>query len=525
MSAEAKVGLLVIVVALLAVGTAVYLSGALRNIGAYEITAQFADVQGLDEGSPVRLSGVTVGRVTRIRLREHKDFPGKPAAVTMTIQADTILYASDRMEVRQGALVGDKYVSILRPETVEAPRKRLVDNTVIGGGGASSAEIVLQEVRELIGSARISVDAINSMVTDVAIQEDFRTTVGNLRQATEQAVLITQRTTDVVDTVARAGQANEARLSAIMLNLVDASEAVEASTRQVEQLLVTSPIGAQMAAAGNNIRVASEDLAAVAASVRETAETTTLDDDAEAAMANLRLASENLAQVSSNIEELSSDELMAENIRSSLENIRMATESLQTASEAAEDLMTDEQVNEDLRVAIHESRLAAASGRATIEEAQAALGDVKGTMEIVRNTQKMFTQIDVRSQLEFRHISGEGLRADAAFDIRPDPDSGRYVRFGLRDIEDDPKLDLQLAQPTSAGLARVGLFNGQAGIGYELGAEDKHGIEAELYNLDTPRLDLRYRLSFEEKYRLLFGFERLFHGTDPMVGIRYQGDF
>jgi hypothetical protein len=187
--------------------------------------------------------------------------------------------------------------------------------------------------------------------------------------------------------------------------------------------------------------------------------------------------------------------------------------------------MTDEQVNEDLRVAIHESRLAAASGRATIEEAQAALGDVKGTMEIVRNTQKMFTQIDVRSQLEFRHISGEGLRADAAFDIRPDPDSGRYVRFGLRDIEDDPKLDLQLAQPTSAGLARVGLFNGQAGIGYELGAEDGQGIEAELYNLDTPRLDLRYRLGFQEKYRLLFGFERLFHGTDPMVGIRYQGDF
>ena len=496
MSAEAKVGLLVIVVALLAVGTAIYLSGALRNIGAYQITAQFADVQGLDEGSPVRLSGVTVGRVTRIRLREHKDFPGKPAAVTMTIQADTILYASDRFEVRQGALVGDKYVSILRPETVEAPRKRLDDNMVIGGGGASSAEVVLQEVRELIGSARISVDAINSMVTDVAVQEDFRTTIGNLRQATEQAVLITRRTTDVVNTVARAGQTNEARLSAIMVNLVDASEAVQASTRQVEQLLATSPIGAQMA-----------------------------DQDAEAAMANLRLASENLAQVASNIEELSSDELMAANIRASLESIREATESLQKASQAAEDLITDEQVNEDLRVAVHESRLAAESGRATIEEAQAALGDVKGTMEIVRNTQKMFTQIDVRSQLEFRHISGEGLRADAAFDIRPDPDSGRYVRFGLRDIEDDPKLDLQLAQPTGAGLARVGLFNGQAGIGYEVGDGRARGIEAELYNLDTPRLDLRYRMGFEEKYRLLFGFERLFHGTDPMVGIRYQGDF
>lgn len=525
MSAEAKVGLLVITVALLALGTAIYLSGALRDLGSYEITVQFADVQGLDTGSPVRLGGVNIGRVIGVELRQHKDFPGKPAAVRMRIDPDTILYASDRFEIKQGALVGDKYVSITRPEETKGPRERLEDEDVVGGGGASSAEVVMEEMRELIVSARISVDAINSVVTDVEMQQDLKGTIANLRKATERAVVISEKTVAVVDTFARAGRANEARIAAIMENLITASQAVESSTRQVEKLLATSPIPGQMAAAGDNIRLASEDIRAIAASARETAETTTLDDDAEAAMANLRMASENLAEVSTSMEQLATDEEMSANIRASLENIRKATESLQSASSAAEDLMTDEQVNEDLRVAIHEARGAAESGRETIEQAQRVLDDVEGTMETVRETQKMFTQMDARSRLEFRHIAGEGLRADAGFDIRTTPESDEFWRVGLRDIEDSPKLDLQYARPVEYGCARIGLFGGQAGIGYEWGCGEGQGVEAELYNIDDPRLDLRYRLMLRNDYGLLLGLERAFSGTDPMIGIRYQGNF
>ncbi len=525
MSAEAKVGLLVIVVALLAVGTAIFLSGALRNLGAYQIIVQFADVQGLDEGSPVRLGGVTVGRVARVRLQQHKDFPGKPAAVSMTIQPDTILYASDVFEIKQGALVGDKYVSITRPQKVKGPRRRLDAGDVTGGAGASSAEVVMEEVRELIASARISVDAINSVVTDVEMQRDLKSSMANLRQATDQAVVISQRTLRVVDTFARAGEMNEQRLAAIMTNLITASEAVESSTQQIQRMIATSPLGAQMAAAGNNVRVASEDIAAVAATVRETAEDTTLDDDAEAAMANLRLASENLAEVSTSMEKFAGDEQMSSDIRASLENIRRATDSLQSASTAAEDLMTDEQVNEDLRVTVHEARRATEAGRETIEQTQRVLGDVEGTMESVRATQEIFTDIDARSRLEFRQIAGSGLRADAAFDIRTDPESDDYWRFGLRDIEESRTLNLQYARSVQNGCARVGLFGGQAGVGYEWGCGTGQGLEAELYDIDSPRLDLRYRLMLRDDYGLLVGLERAFGGTDPMVGVRYQSDF
>lgn len=525
MSAEAKVGLLVIVVALLAVGVAIFLSGWLRNLGAYQITAYFGDIQGLEEGRPVRLSGITVGRVASVELKHDKDYPGKPAAVTMTIEPDTILYASDTFEVKQGALVGEKYVAITHPPDVKGPRKRLERGDTVAGSGASSAEVVMEEMRELIASAQISVDAINSVVTDVEMQQDLKGTMANLRQATGRAVKLSEKSIEVVETFARAGRVNEQRLAAIMVNLIDASQAVENSTRQVEKMLATSPIPAQMAAAGNNIREASEDIAQIAQTARETVETSTIDDDAEAAMANLRLASDNLAEVSASIEKLASDEQMSASIRASLENIRKATESLQTASQSAEDLMTDDQVNEDLRVAIHEARLAAESGRETIQQAQDVLGNVEGTMKTVREAQQIFTQTEGRPRLEFRQIEGEGLRADANIDIRTDPDSTGFWRLGLRDIEDSPKLNLQYAQSTSNGCARVGVFGGQAGIGYEWNCGVANGVEAELYNIDDPRLDLRYRLMFRDDYGLLLGLERAFSGSHPMVGIRYQGDF
>ena len=146
-------------------------------------------------------------------------------------------------------------------------------------------------------------------------------------------------------------------------------------------------------------------------------------------------------------------------------------------------------------------------------------------MESVRETQEMFTLIDTRSRLEFRQISGRGLRADAGFDIRPQPDADHHWRIGLRDIEQSRSLDLQYARSLGNGTARVGLFGGQAGGGYQFPLSPRWGLEAELYNLSNPRLDLRSRLMLRDDFGLLVGFEKAFSGSDPMVGVRYEGGF
>lgn len=527
MSSEAKVGLLVIVVVVLALGVAVFLSGALRNIGAYQITLQFADVQGLEEGSPVRLGGVNVGTVRRVRLEPHRDFPEKPAAVQLTIKPDTVLYRSDTFEIKQGALVGDKYVSIRRPTDVEGPRRRVADGDVIGGGAASSAEVVMDEVRELIASAQVAVAAVNAVVTDVEMQQDLRQTMANLQQATERAVLVSNRAVEIVDVVARVGAANEQRIAEVMTNLVGASESIEESTGQIQRMLATNPLPTQLAMAGDNVVRASADVAEMAALVREQVETTTVTDDAEAAFANLRVASDNIAEASEGVAALVGDEQLGTDLKSAIENVRQATESLQRASEAAEEIMTDEQVNEDLRVAVHELRLTAESSRGTMERAEGLISDVESTMESVRATQEIFTGINTRTRFELRSIEGDGIRADAGFDIRPSRDAHHFWRLGLRDVEDSAALDLQYGRLMGRSVGRVGLFGGELGVGYDWNQTGSGSLEAELYDLDSLRMDLRWRMSLQRDYSLLLGFERLLQsgGPDPMLGIRYHTDY
>ena len=71
MSPEAKVGLLVIFVGILAVATGLFLTDLLGNWGAYHVTIQFADVQGLESGAEVRLGGVRIGRVAEVHVDGH----------------------------------------------------------------------------------------------------------------------------------------------------------------------------------------------------------------------------------------------------------------------------------------------------------------------------------------------------------------------------------------------------------------------------------------------------------------------
>ena len=64
---EATVGTLVILAILIFIGGTMWLSG--RSVGnARVLTIQFTDVSGLKRASPVRVSGVVVGKVERITI-------------------------------------------------------------------------------------------------------------------------------------------------------------------------------------------------------------------------------------------------------------------------------------------------------------------------------------------------------------------------------------------------------------------------------------------------------------------------
>ena len=110
-------------VTLLATGLLAQALGSLPYGGGTTYRARFTDVTGLLAGDDVRIAGVRVGQVTRIKVVESK-----VAEVAFTVGDEVPVAASVRAKVRYRNLVGQRYIAL-----TEGPGdgKRLAKNGLI----------------------------------------------------------------------------------------------------------------------------------------------------------------------------------------------------------------------------------------------------------------------------------------------------------------------------------------------------------------------------------------------------------
>lgn len=74
----------------------------------YQVRARFDNVGGLKKRSPIRSAGVTVGRVTSIKL-DPKTYEG---VVTMEIDDDVTFPKDSSAKILTAGLLGDQYIGI-----------------------------------------------------------------------------------------------------------------------------------------------------------------------------------------------------------------------------------------------------------------------------------------------------------------------------------------------------------------------------------------------------------------------------
>jgi len=85
-----------------------YNSSDLRPVSGYEIKARFNSVEGLQEGSDVRIGGVKVGSITE----QHLDAETFQAVVTMTVRSGVRLPVDSIASVTGDSLLGGKYLKL-----------------------------------------------------------------------------------------------------------------------------------------------------------------------------------------------------------------------------------------------------------------------------------------------------------------------------------------------------------------------------------------------------------------------------
>lgn len=96
-----------------------YNSSDLRPVSGYQVTAVFNSVEGLREGSDVRIGGVKVGSITEQRL-DPETFQ---AVVTMTLMKSVRLPTDSIASITGDSLLGGKYLKLTpgAAKTIVAP--------------------------------------------------------------------------------------------------------------------------------------------------------------------------------------------------------------------------------------------------------------------------------------------------------------------------------------------------------------------------------------------------------------------
>src|SRR5450755_3209566 len=105
---ETVLGAVVLVVAALFLFFA-YNSSQLRAVKGYELSANFEHIDGIRDGSDVRVSGIKVGSVVEARL-DPKTFL---ATVRMSVEPSVKLPDDTVAEIVSSSLLGDKYMSLV----------------------------------------------------------------------------------------------------------------------------------------------------------------------------------------------------------------------------------------------------------------------------------------------------------------------------------------------------------------------------------------------------------------------------
>ena len=168
MNGEMKVGLFVLAGSIL-FGAALFLLGDYSFQSYYSINAEFSDVAGLPDKATIKLSGVEVGKIKRIYLKDDK------VVVQLAIQEGIKIYRGAKFSVGSTSVIGSKFLQ--------------VDQGSPALGRVEAGETVLgEEIVPLDKAVARAVASMESLIMDIRgegkLAKSMQEILDNLRDIT-----------------------------------------------------------------------------------------------------------------------------------------------------------------------------------------------------------------------------------------------------------------------------------------------------------------------------------------------------
>src|SRR5512143_3237906 len=162
LSAAIKVGLVVLVVAILSYATFKSVSEQASGSSGYRLWARFHDAAGLVDKSRVVIAGLTIGEIA------DRQLDGKFARVTVRVRKDVQVWSNSVIFKKSSSLLGEFYLEI-DPGTPQSVNEKgeIVDNKLLGDGDEIPTVIEATSVNELVSQVSKIVPHVDEVLLEV----------------------------------------------------------------------------------------------------------------------------------------------------------------------------------------------------------------------------------------------------------------------------------------------------------------------------------------------------------------------
>ncbi|HEA47520.1 MAG TPA: MCE family protein [bacterium] len=187
---EIKVGIVAAMAIVILIFSAfIVRKGEVRGFRTREYTIKiiFNFVGGLKETAPVRLAGVKVGQVERIRFIQE---PTTKVETTITLKEAIQLRGDAQFSITVVGLLGEKYIEIT-PGSLDAPIIK-PGATLIGKDAVDISEVLssargaMEDLGGILSSVRGGKGTAGKLVTDEELYDNLNAMIKNLRELSEE---------------------------------------------------------------------------------------------------------------------------------------------------------------------------------------------------------------------------------------------------------------------------------------------------------------------------------------------------
>jgi phospholipid/cholesterol/gamma-HCH transport system substrate-binding protein len=456
------VGLLIAVFAALLFGAYRFLGRSLFAEKADTYFVLLPDASGVQDGAPVLLAGVRIGRVSSVDLVDPRT-----ARLTLSIREGRRIPQGSRAMVPTPLIgFGDNPVLIVPPREVQAAFMR--PGQTMQGTKASALDGAFPELKVTVDELNKTLLATRALVSDSELRND-------LAALMEHSAAAVQKLGGLASSAQGLIASNRASISQAMTSLA-------ATMRDVQE-------GARLA-------------------------TELLRDDrwrkeADALLAQLNQTTAKAQELMTSLNDMVNDPALRDPLRVTAANVQAITDSgTRVAANSEEITKNGVAISKNVEELTRKANELA-------DQAKEVLGKLQQFFERVPSSgavKGLETEMSLVRQSDPAH-----WRTDLSASI---PVSDGRFHAGIYDAFETNRLILQYAKPVSPKIDfRYGIFASKPGLGVDSRFSPRLSFRGDLYDINDPTLDLRLRYDLGKGLLGWAGIEKVFDNNVIAIGV------